>query len=173
LFESAIFLDFFGSDQVDSKAIQEILKDDEEDKKKQVSKTAKFFFDEYFISEEVAEVSIPAVQHMADHTLFRILCKNGEAASRSENNEWISLRRLLDFYELDEELRGLFSKSHPAILDNFPPLPTKAAKVIIDHRDPKFIEERRLILENYLKKMIHIRQVVCHNHFLKFLNADI
>jgi hypothetical protein len=175
LFENPVFAEsremeeFFQTDFIESKAIRTIFSEENEAS----SKTAKFFFEEHFVSDEISEVSIPAVQHMEDHTLFRILCRNGDLRSRSDHNEWISLKRFLDFCDLDDELRNHFSKSNPGILDAFPPLPLKASKMITDHREPKFVEERRLILENYLKKMIHIRLVVTHNLFLRFLNAGI
>jgi hypothetical protein len=172
--ESKELAQFFESDDAESKAIQTIIAEgNEEERAKNATKTAKFFFEEHYLSEEVSDISIPAVQHMSDHTLFRIMCRNGDLNSRSEHNEWMLLKRFLDFCELDDELRKYFSKSSSAVVELLPPLPLKASKMMTDHRDPKFVEERRLILENYLKKIIHIREVVNHPSFLRFINAGI
>jgi hypothetical protein len=120
-----------------------------------------------YVSEEVAEVWIPSVKEMSDHTLFQIHCANGDK-NRTEMSEWVALKRYADFVELDEKMK----EAYPLLKPHLPPLPDKALRVWQDHTDPKFIEERKLLLENYLKKMIRIEQIVNDRYFLRFLNAD-
>jgi hypothetical protein len=120
-----------------------------------------------YVSEEVAEVWIPSVKEMSDHTLFQIHCANGDK-NRTEMSEWVALKRYADFVELDEKIK----EAYPLLKPHLPPLPDKALRVWQDHTDPKFIEERKLLLENYLKKMIRIEQIVNDRYFLRFLNAD-
>jgi hypothetical protein len=119
---------------------------------------------------DVAEVWIPSVKVMADHTLFQIHCANSEKeqGGNPDLNEWVSLKRYQDFFDIDQKLR----QAYPTLAVHFPPLPEKVLKILIDHNDSKFVEERRVVLENYLKKMIRIEQVVNDKHFLRFLNAD-
>jgi hypothetical protein len=121
-------------------------------------------------SPDVAEVWIPTIKPMADHTLFQIHCANEDKHSggNHELSEWVSLKRFQDFSDIDQKLR----QTYPSLAIYFPPLPEKVLKILTDHNDSRFVEERKIVLENYLKKMIRIEQVVNDKNFLRFLNAD-
>jgi hypothetical protein len=119
---------------------------------------------------EITDISIPSTRSMSDHVLYQIDVVN--ARKRKSFSKWTVLKRFVQIYEMDAQVRAEFV-DQPSFLASLPAPPERKFKLMADHMDDAFVEQRRVILENYFQKMIKVLKVVRNKTFLSFVGVQI